>query len=162
MTKEEIKQAYSMQRVVAEYGIKVNRAGFISCPFHREKTASMKIYKDSFHCFGCGTSGDVFTFVSQMHHCSFKEAFMRLGGTYEAPTFESNLLIYRRKKEQEEIKAKQIKEEQKKELNNMLIDIYRSYIRRSEPLSDTWCDCYNALQYQLYVHEILNRKGVCR
>ena len=34
MTREEIKQQYSMRDIVERYGFKPNRAGFISCPFH--------------------------------------------------------------------------------------------------------------------------------
>ena len=58
MTSEEIKKAYSMRDVLARYGIQPDRAGFIRCPFHKEKTASMKIYQDSYYCFGCGAAGD--------------------------------------------------------------------------------------------------------
>ena len=118
----------------------------------------MKIYKDSYHCFGCGANGDIFSFIQGMENCDFKTAFMSLGGTYEKPTFQSKLALYRVKKNAElrEIQAK--KEEQQGQLNNLLITIYRSYMGRSEPLSDVWCDSYNALQYQLYIHEILYEK----
>ena len=43
-----------------------------------------------------------------------------------------------------------------KDLNNTLITVYRTYMERSEPLSDIWTDCYNALQYQLYLQAELN------
>ncbi|MFI3171416.1 MAG: CHC2 zinc finger domain-containing protein [Eubacteriales bacterium] len=160
MTKEEIKQSYSMRYIAEQYGYKVNRAGFVSCPFHNEKTASMKIYKDSFHCFGCGASGDIFTFVSHINNCSFKEAFVMLGGIYEKPTFASNLAIYRHNKKKEELRIKNDKIEKEKEVNITLIDVYRHYMKISEPMSEAWCDCYNALQYQLYIHENLNKKEV--
>lgn len=156
MNVDEIKSRYSMQDILDRYGLKPSRAGFISCPFHKEKTASMKIYKDSFYCFGCGISGDIFHFVERMENLSFKEAFYSLGGTYEKPSFASKLAQYRseqrakmREKQQEELRRK-------RELNNMLIDIYRDYVNKSEPLSDVWCSSYNALQYQLYVHAELN------
>ena len=61
MTSEEIKRTVSMTELVWKYGLYPNRAGFIRCPFHDgDKNASLKIYKDSFYCFGCGASGDVF------------------------------------------------------------------------------------------------------
>lgn len=160
MNREELKETYSMQCIVERYGIKVNKRGFCSCPFHKEKTASMKIYKDSYYCFGCGESGDIFTFVQRMDHCDFKAAYHSLGGTYKDPTFESKLAVYRARKADEERKKAEERLKRRKELNNMLIDVYRDYMNRSEPLSDVWCDCYNALQYQLYVHEILNGKEV--
>lgn len=161
MNSEELKQRYSMRDIVEQYGFKVNRAGFINCPFHQgDKGASLKIYKDSFHCFGCGANGDIFTFVQKIDHLSFKEAFQSLGGTYEKPTFASNLAFYKRKKHEEERIKAQEKIKKQKELNNVLIDIYRDYMRKSEPFSDAWCDCCNALQYQLYRQELLNRKEV--
>lgn len=46
------------------------------CPFHKEKTPSF-IIRDaiqSFHCFGCGVSGDVFDFLQHMEGCSLERA----------------------------------------------------------------------------------------
>ena len=44
MTKDEIKQIYSMSEIVERYGFKPNRSGFIRCPFHPgDKTASKSI-----------------------------------------------------------------------------------------------------------------------
>jgi DNA primase len=50
------------------------------CPFHAEKTPSFTIYRDSqhFHCFGCGKSGDVFSFLMEREGLSFREAMERL------------------------------------------------------------------------------------
>ena len=161
MTREDIKQKYSMRDIVEQYGFKPNRAGFISCPFHTgDRSPSMKIYEKDFHCHACGANGDIFTFVQMIDHVDFKTAFQSLGGTYEKPTFGSKLAIYRaqQQKKMREIEAERLK--RRRELNNVLIDIYRHYMNRSEPFSKVWCDCYNALQYQLYLHEILNREGV--
>ena len=46
MTTEEIKQSVKMPEILSRYGLKQNRAGFICCPFHKEKSASCKIYDD--------------------------------------------------------------------------------------------------------------------
>lgn len=156
MNKDEIKARYSMRDVVEQYGFRPDRAGFIHCPFHKgDRGASLKVYKDSFHCFGCGANGDIFSFIQLIDHCDFKTAFQSLGGTYEKPTFESQLVIYRKQKQIEARARASEKLRRRKELNNLLIDLYRDYMNRSEPLSDAWCDCCNALQYQLYLHEIL-------
>lgn len=85
MTKEEIKQQNSMRDVLSRYGMVPNRAGFINCPFHpKDRTASMKIYKDSYYCFGCGATGDIFTFVQNMDNCDFKTLY-HTWGTYQKP-----------------------------------------------------------------------------
>lgn len=157
MTKDEIKEKYSMRDVAEQYGLHPNRSGFISCPFHSgDRTPSLKIYKKDFHCHACGANGDIFDFVMRMDGLSFREAFQSLGGTYEKPSFSSDVAIYRARK-QREMKEKQARREaEDRELNNLLISVYRRHMERSEPLSDAWCDCYNRLQKELYRHEILN------
>lgn len=46
------------------------------CPFHKEKTPSFKVSasRQSFYCFGCHKSGNVFTFVQEMENVDFVEA----------------------------------------------------------------------------------------
>lgn len=157
MTKDEIKAIYPMIRVAGMYGFRPNKSGFISCPFHRENTASMMIYKDSYYCFGCGAGGDIFSFIMEMDCLTFKEAFISLGGTYEEEeSFQSKLNRYRVRKECDMKKKQKENVRMQKKLNNMLIDIYREWYLKSEPFSRAWTDCYNALQYQLYVHEVIN------
>ncbi len=46
------------------------------CPFHSEKTPSFSVdpEKQFYHCFGCGASGDVFSFIMKMEKIGFMEA----------------------------------------------------------------------------------------
>ena len=46
------------------------------CPFHNEKTPSFNIYPEngSFYCFGCGTGGDVITFIRRIENLDYMEA----------------------------------------------------------------------------------------
>ncbi len=76
---ERIKQLVSMREAVEHYGLELNRAGFCVCPFHAEKTASMKIYPTSFYCFGCGVGGDVISFVQNLYDLDFRAAVLRIG-----------------------------------------------------------------------------------
>lgn len=81
---DDIKRAVTMQEVAELYGLEVNRAGFARCPFHHEKTASFKVYPGDrgFHCFGCGRSGDVISFVQEMDGSSFQEACEKLNRAF--------------------------------------------------------------------------------
>ena len=54
---EAVKQSVTTRQAAEFYGFRVNRAGMIACPFHNDRTPSMKVDK-RFHCFGCGADGD--------------------------------------------------------------------------------------------------------
>lgn len=74
-TVEQIKAKLGIVEVVSSY-IKLQKAGGAYkalCPFHNEKTPSMSISPDrgSFHCFGCGKGGDIFSFVQEMEGLDF-------------------------------------------------------------------------------------------
>lgn len=54
------------------------------CPFHAEKTPSFSVNPQGqfFHCFGCGESGDVFSFMMKYHHLTFPDALKDLARRY--------------------------------------------------------------------------------
>ena len=74
-----VKQQADIVRVVGEY-VKLKKAGSQNysglCPFHGEKTASFSVHatRQFYHCFGCGASGDVFSFVQKIENITFPEA----------------------------------------------------------------------------------------
>jgi DNA primase len=74
-----VKQQADIVRIVGDY-VKLKRAGAQNwaglCPFHGEKTASFSVHatRQFYHCFGCGVSGDVFSFVQKMENITFPEA----------------------------------------------------------------------------------------
>ena len=151
MTTDEIKQSVSMTEVVEGYGIKINRNGFCCCPFHKEKTASMKIYKSSYNCFGCGANGDVFSFVMGMEHCDFKTAYKSLGGSYEQRSdHQRNLYQYRlQKRKEKEIKRLQRLEQEKREMIEE-VKLQKLFKMLSPIFSDDWCAAVNRLEYLYY------------
>lgn len=73
-----IKDRLTMREVFEQYGYTADRKGFICCPFHEEKTPSMRIYEKDYHCFGCGEHGDVITFVQKLFNLSFQEALKKI------------------------------------------------------------------------------------
>lgn len=159
MTKDEIKATYSMRDVLDRYGLQPNRVGFVRCPFHEgDRDASLKIYDKDFHCFGCGAHGDIFDFIRQYENVSFSEAFRLLGGTYEESPSRRRMEVYRTEKRRRMAEKKRMRVQDAKALNLRKIWIYKAWLERSEPLSDVWCDCYNALQLELYHNEILNER----
>lgn len=53
---------------------------FACCPFHHEKTPSFSVHpqRQSYHCFGCGRSGDAISFIREHEHLDFVPALERL------------------------------------------------------------------------------------
>lgn len=81
---EAIKGSLTMDEVARRYGFEPNRAGFIRCPFHRERTASLKIYPGGkgWHCFGCNRGGSVIDFVMELYGIGFAQAVVRLNADF--------------------------------------------------------------------------------
>src|ERR1700761_6017916 len=77
--KETVKQQADIVRIVGDY-VKLKKAGAQNysglCPFHGEKTPSFSVHatRQFYHCFGCGVSGDVFSFVQKIENITFPEA----------------------------------------------------------------------------------------
>jgi DNA primase len=78
----EVKSKLSVLEIVGEQ-VQLKKAGTTYkglCPFHGEKTPSFVVTpgRDSWHCFGCGEGGDIFSFVMKRDGLTFPEALKRL------------------------------------------------------------------------------------
>jgi DNA primase len=80
---DEVKSRTNIADVVGEH-VSLKSAGVGSlkglCPFHDERSPSFHVRPASgyYHCFGCGESGDVYSFMQKLDHVSFTEAVERL------------------------------------------------------------------------------------
>lgn len=81
---EAVKQTVTTRQAAECYGIYVNRAGKANCPFHNDRTPSMKVDK-RFHCFGCGADGDVIDFTAQLYGLDAKSAAEKLAADFQIP-----------------------------------------------------------------------------
>ena len=81
---EAVKQSVTTRQAAERYGIRVGRNGMCVCPFHEDKTPSMKVDR-RFHCFGCQADGDVIDFVSRLENVSPKEAALMLAKDFSIP-----------------------------------------------------------------------------
>ena len=76
---EAVRNAVKIDEIIGEH-VALRPAGIGSlkglCPFHDERTPSFNVrpHLGMFHCFGCGESGDVISFVQKMDHLPFTEA----------------------------------------------------------------------------------------
>jgi DNA primase len=85
-----VKQQADIVRIIGDY-VKLRKAGAQNysglCPFHGEKTASFSVHatRQFYHCFGCGLSGDVFSFVQKIENITFPEAVRMIAQRLEIP-----------------------------------------------------------------------------
>lgn len=81
---ETVKQSVTTRQAAERYGIRVERNGMCRCPFHDDSTPSMKLDR-RYYCFGCGATGDVIDFVSQLRGIGSKEAAILLAQDFAIP-----------------------------------------------------------------------------
>lgn len=75
---------------------------FAICPFHSEKTASLAVYEDTqtYYCYGCGSEGNIFTWIQLTENLSFKEAVRKvaaLSGSEISESVESEIFRFYKK-----------------------------------------------------------------
>ena len=78
---EAVKQSVTTRQAAEHYGIHVGRNGMACCPFHNDKTPSMKLDR-RYHCFGCGADGDVIDFAAALYGLGKKEAAAQLASDF--------------------------------------------------------------------------------
>ncbi len=119
-----VKEKNDIVEVIGSY-IKLERRGYsywACCPFHHEKTPSFSINAADkyYHCFGCGVSGDVFTFIKEYENVDFSQALQILANRVglEVPAYDD--------RSAEEAAAKKRKKDR---LLNLMRDSARFYYK---------------------------------
>jgi DNA primase len=85
-----LKQQADIVRIVGDY-VRLKKAGAQNfsglCPFHNEKTPSFSVHatRQFYHCFGCGASGDVFSFLQKIENIAFPEAVRAVAQRLNVP-----------------------------------------------------------------------------
>lgn len=74
---EAVRVNVTAREVAEHYGLKVNRNKMACCPFHSDRTPSMKIDR-RYYCFGCGEKGDAVDYVAKLFGISLKDAAIKI------------------------------------------------------------------------------------
>ena len=172
---EIIKDRLTMREVLLHYGYETNRAKFICCPFHNEKTPSMKVFEKDFHCFGCGEHGDVITFVQKLFNLSFQETLKKIDidfglNLYGYKTFEE---LRKSHYQTKQLQAKREREKAEKENADMeywaafdewkrLYDNKRNYSPKTpdEEWHPLFVEALQKLAYQEYLLDCAEERRV--
>jgi DNA primase len=92
-TIDEIKRRLDVVDVIGQT-VQLKRSGksFMGiCPFHGEKSPSFSVSPErgTWHCFGCGEGGDIFSFVQRRDNLDFREALRYLAERAGVPIEET-------------------------------------------------------------------------
>lgn len=123
-----VKDSADIVQVIGEY-VELRRAGarFSGlCPFHAEKTPSFSVNPQGqfFHCFGCGESGDVFSFVMKYHQMDFPETLKLLAQKFSIELPEPQL---------SEVEQAQLRQrEQLFEANEAAVAVYQHCLQHQK------------------------------
>lgn len=77
-----LKAHVTVPQAAAHYGVRIGRNGMCRCPFHSDKTPSMKINETYFYCFGCHSTGDVIDFTARLFNLSSLGAARKLAADF--------------------------------------------------------------------------------
>ena len=95
--KEQVRDANDIVDVIGSYiSLKKSGSNYMGlCPFHGEKTPSFSVSpgRQMYHCFGCGVSGNVITFVMEYENYTFPEAVKMLADRAAPEVFFHLMLI---------------------------------------------------------------------
>lgn len=112
---EEVKELVNVPTVARYYGIEVRRGDMAVCPFHNDRTPSMKLYGKNYHCFGCQAHGDVISLVQKLFGLKPIEAVKQINSDFglglDIDRPQDKQAVNRRKQELARRKSEQEKRE---------------------------------------------------
>ena len=79
---ESVKAVATVRQAAEHYGLKIGQGNMVCCPFHADRTPSMKLNEDYFYCFGCGASGDVIDLAARLFGLSGYDAAKKLSADF--------------------------------------------------------------------------------
>ena len=79
---ETVKAAVTPRMAAERYGLPIQQGGMVCCPFHADRTPTMKLNEDYFYCYGCGATGDVIDLAARLFDLSKYEAVQKLAADF--------------------------------------------------------------------------------
>lgn len=62
---EAVRSKVNLRMAAEKYGMDIGKNSMVRCPFHDDRTPSMKLNNKYYYCFGCGAKGDVISLVAE-------------------------------------------------------------------------------------------------
>lgn len=151
----ETKGMITMPEIMNKYRITIIKKGksvFSLCPFHQEKTPSFQVFKNGYHCFGCGESGDIIKFVEKYFDMSPINAVRRINDDFGLRLFEGNYTFSKQHRDDlnQDRALKKGFEVWKNTTYDELCKIYRNtnkILNSMKPIDDGYSETLRSHQY---------------
>lgn len=152
-----VKSQVSMMDIANYYGMRVNRKGYVLCPFHNDKHPSMQVFpghikKDGYYCRSCGYGGSIFSFVMKYENKTFEESVRMVADVFNIKISDGNNLNEDTKKKAAFQKIRLIiqSEESKIKLHQLsalsdTINLFETVMRTARPYGAIFCNIGNTL-----------------
>ena len=79
---ETVKATVTPRMAAERYGLPIQQGSMVCCPFHADRTPSMKLNEDYFYCFGCGAHGDVIALTALLFDLPPAESAKKLAADF--------------------------------------------------------------------------------
>lgn len=129
-----IKEQTDIVKIIGEH-VDLKRSGvrYLGlCPFHGEKTPSFSVHgtQQFFYCFGCGESGDVFSFLMKYHNYDFPTALKTLADRLNIELPSRNISPQEKEKEKKREQMYAVTEKAAKIYSRYLQDVHKGKTAR--------------------------------
>ena len=166
---QDVKNYVTARQAAEAYGIAVNRNGMARCPFHPDRTPSMKLDR-RFHCFGCGADGDAIDLTARLFDLDPLQAAKKLVSDFNLPVntgyrdpgknrpSQSHQFTYYERKSEEKPYRNWLYENTRQFLEYE--EILKDWMHSKAPQSpdDTWNDQFTEAGHQLpYIKYLLDQ-----
>lgn len=142
-----VRNSVTMAALAGTYGMKINRNGFAKCPFHPDKSPSLKIYDGTkgYYCFVCNEGGDVIRFVQHHDRMTFEQAVRHIAGLFGIPISDGNTIsadskrrmLERRREKERQAAAEAARKARLAEISG-LIQLCEGWIGMCRPYDSLW------------------------
>ena len=102
-----VKAAVTPRMAAERYGLPIQQGSMVCCPFHADRTPSMKLNEDYFYCFGCEATGDVIDLAARLFGLSSYDAAKKLAADFGIVEQKPSVLTkLKRSKSQAELESR--------------------------------------------------------
>lgn len=159
---DEIRNRVSIEDVAKFYGLNMSHSGMACCPFHDDRTPSLKVYDDHFYCFGCGATGDCTGFTAKLFGLTQIQAAKKISYDFGLRLFKDGIAVPINRIVKSENKCRMWLKEAEQTITEYLFLLNRwrkvyAPKNQTEELHPLFVECLHKTDYMEYLYDLITR-----